>query len=161
MFEPLTEREQEILLLLSRGMTNREIALHLYLSQGTIKAHNHNIFSKLGVSTRTQALLRAQELDLIAPDNFSIDPTLSTMDNVSIVTLPLQLTPFIGRQVELAKLNELLNDERVRLITITGIGGTGKTRLAIETARMQVDNFMDGIFFVPLTPTLEAQNIPA
>lgn len=161
MFEPLTEREQEILLLLSRGMTNREIALHLFLSQGTIKAHNHNIFSKLGVSTRTQALLRAQELNLLTPDTFPNDSTLAPISDANVPNLPLQLTPFIGRENEINKLNELLSDARVRLITITGTGGIGKTRLAIETARMQVDHFGDGIFFVPLAPTLEAQNIPA
>ena len=71
MLDSLTEREHEILLLLSQGLTNKDIATRLYLSSGTIKAHNHNIFMKLGVSSRTQALLRAQELGLL---NLTLHP---------------------------------------------------------------------------------------
>ena len=160
MLEPLTEREQEILLLLSRGMTNKDIALQLYLSQGTVKAHNHNIFSKLGVSTRTQALLRAQELGLLAQGDLTDASLLPPVSDVRVSNLPVQLTPFVGRQGELGKLAELLTDVRVRLITITGTGGTGKTRLAVEAARQQIAHFPDGVFFVPLAQTLEARNIP-
>jgi predicted ATPase/DNA-binding CsgD family transcriptional regulator len=160
MLESLTEREQEILLLLSQGMTNREIAVQLYLSQGTVKAHNHNIFSKLGVSTRTQALLRAQELGLLEAGDLP-DTSVPANDDLATSTLPIQLTPFFGRKAELGKLTELLLDTRVRLITITGPGGTGKTRLAIEAARQQIDHFPEGVFFVPLAHTLEAHNIAA
>ncbi|MBC7813307.1 MAG: tetratricopeptide repeat protein [Burkholderiales bacterium] len=61
-----------------------------------------------------------------------------------------QTTPFIGRAEELGQLNTLLTDPNCRLITITGVGGTGKTRLAIKAAETQVDAFQHGVYFVPL-----------
>ena len=63
--EPLTEREFEILRLVSAGLTNREIAQQLVISAETVKKHAGNIYSKLGVSSRTEAAARARELDLI------------------------------------------------------------------------------------------------
>jgi predicted ATPase/DNA-binding CsgD family transcriptional regulator len=63
--DSLTEREREILLLLADGHSNQTIADQLYLGLGTVKAHNHNIFSKLGVNNRVQAITRARELRLI------------------------------------------------------------------------------------------------
>ena len=66
LIEPLTERELEILCLLAAGMTNQQIADRLIVVVGTVKAHNHHIFGKLGVSSRVQALARARELNLLA-----------------------------------------------------------------------------------------------
>jgi DNA-binding CsgD family transcriptional regulator/tetratricopeptide (TPR) repeat protein len=65
MLDALTEREKEILQLLADGHTNQIIADRLFLGVGTVKAHNHNIFSKLGVNNRVQAITRARELRLI------------------------------------------------------------------------------------------------
>lgn len=66
------------------------------------------------------------------------------------VQLPHHLTPFIGRQEELASLSKLLADPDVRLQTILGPGGIGKTRLAIEAARAQAESFADGVYFISL-----------
>jgi predicted ATPase/DNA-binding XRE family transcriptional regulator len=66
--------------------------------------------------------------------------------------LPAQPTSFVGRQRELAELTELLARAECRLVTLTGPGGIGKTRLAIEVARQQLSAFADGVFFVPLGP---------
>jgi DNA-binding NarL/FixJ family response regulator len=65
----LTEREREVLALLARGATNREIASELYLSFDTIKTHVRKVFAKLGVANRTQAAIVAREygLQLSAP----------------------------------------------------------------------------------------------
>jgi LuxR family maltose regulon positive regulatory protein len=65
LLDPLTEREQEILALISQGQSNREIAETLYISIGTVKGHVNHIFSKLDVQNRTQALLKAQELEML------------------------------------------------------------------------------------------------
>lgn len=62
---PLTEREQEILALLARGASNREISETLYIAGGTVKNHVSNILGKLGVRDRTQAALKAKELGLL------------------------------------------------------------------------------------------------
>jgi DNA-binding NarL/FixJ family response regulator len=58
----LSEREREVLQLLSRGASNKEIASALFLAEGTVKNHVTNILDKLGVTDRTQAALRAREL---------------------------------------------------------------------------------------------------
>ena len=61
----LTEREREILTLLARGASNREISEKLYIAGGTVKNHLSNILGKLGVRDRTQAALKARELGLL------------------------------------------------------------------------------------------------
>jgi LuxR family maltose regulon positive regulatory protein len=63
--EPLTGREVEILRLIAAGMRNQEIADHLFISLSTVKRHIANAYGKLGVSHRTEALARANELDLL------------------------------------------------------------------------------------------------
>ena len=63
--EPLTERETEVLRLISVGMTNQEIAGQLVISVATVKRHITNIYGKLGVGHRTQATARANELNLL------------------------------------------------------------------------------------------------
>jgi DNA-binding NarL/FixJ family response regulator len=64
---PLTERELEVLRLLATGRSNREIAAALFLAAGTVKNHVTNVLAKLGARDRTQAALRARELDLLGP----------------------------------------------------------------------------------------------
>ena len=63
--EPLSERELEILGLIATGQSNREIANQLFLAEGTVKNHVTNILGKLGVRDRTQAALKARELNLL------------------------------------------------------------------------------------------------
>ena len=63
--EPLSERELEVLRLVTAGLSNREIAAKLFISPGTAKTHIHNLCGKLGVRNRTEAATRAKELDLV------------------------------------------------------------------------------------------------
>ncbi len=65
MIEPLTAREQEVLVLIAAGCTNREIAERLVMTENTVKKHTSHIFGKLQVSSRTQALIKAREFGLI------------------------------------------------------------------------------------------------
>ena len=65
--EPLSQREVEVLSLMAAGLSNQEIADRLILALGTVKKHSNNIYGKLGVRSRIQAILRAAELDLIPP----------------------------------------------------------------------------------------------
>jgi DNA-binding NarL/FixJ family response regulator len=63
--EPLSERELEILQLIARGASNREIAASLFLAEGTVKNHVTSILGKLEVRDRTQAALKARDSGLI------------------------------------------------------------------------------------------------
>jgi LuxR family maltose regulon positive regulatory protein len=63
--EPLSERELEVLSLVTAGMSNREIGMKLFISTGTAKTHIHNLCGKLGVRNRTEAAIRAKELGLV------------------------------------------------------------------------------------------------
>jgi LuxR family maltose regulon positive regulatory protein len=63
--EPLSERELEVLALIAQGLTNREIASRLFLSLNTVKAHTRNIYGKLGVHSRTQAVAKAKALGVL------------------------------------------------------------------------------------------------
>jgi predicted ATPase len=67
-----------------------------------------------------------------------------------LTNLPAQPTTFIGRQRELAAVLALLRRDNVRLITLTGPGGTGKTRLSTQAAANVLDDYKHGVFFVPL-----------
>jgi len=66
--------------------------------------------------------------------------------------LPVQPTPFVGREAELTELARLLDDPGVHLLTILGAGGMGKTRLALEAGAAQMGNFERGVYFVSLAP---------
>jgi len=65
--DDLTDREREVLVLVARGMTNGDIATHLFLSEGTVKTHVKRIFAKLGLHDRTQAVIIAYEVGLVRP----------------------------------------------------------------------------------------------
>jgi LuxR family transcriptional regulator, maltose regulon positive regulatory protein len=63
--EPLSQRELEVLRLIAQGLSNQEISQRLFLALNTVKGHNQKIYSKLQVQSRTEAIARARELDLL------------------------------------------------------------------------------------------------
>jgi predicted ATPase/class 3 adenylate cyclase len=73
--------------------------------------------------------------------------------------LPAEVSSFVGRTAELARAGELLGE--TRLLTLTGPGGTGKTRLAIQLARARAADFADGVAFVPLAPISDPNLVPS
>lgn len=65
LIEPLSDRELEVLGLIAAGLSNREIAERLFIAVGTVKRHAHNLYGKLAVDSRTEAVARARELELL------------------------------------------------------------------------------------------------
>jgi len=88
-------------------------------------------------------------------------PPLKTLDTHRN-NLPIQPTPFIGREKEVAAVTQLLRRPDMRLITLTGTGGVGKTRLGLHVAAELSDDFADGVFVVALAPVNDpTQVVPA
>lgn len=150
--EPLTKREMNVLTLLAEGLSNQEIADSLVMEVGTIKWYNTQIYGKLQVENRKQAVTRALTLGILETE--TADPLQRLQHN-----LPADTLPFIGREREINELVQQLTDEKFRLVTILGPGGMGKTRLSIEVGRRLLGYFMDGVYFIPLAAVTSAEHI--
>ena len=136
---PLRERlRRQLILALYRSGRQSE-ALAQYQSARRMLA------DELGLEPSPQ--LRELERLILAHDPGLAAPTVPTVQRSN---LPLQPTPFIGRERELAAVVELIRDGGRRLVTLTGAGGSGKTRLAIEAASQLAAEYPDGVWWVPL-----------
>ncbi len=96
-------------------------------------------------------------LQVVVPDLPAHFPALNMVEG-SANNLPAQLTDFIGRETEVGELIRLLNDSR--LITLTGSGGCGKTRLSLHVARRIQSEYPDGVWLVELAPLADPALIP-
>jgi predicted ATPase/class 3 adenylate cyclase len=92
--------------------------------------------------------------DLRAPERLSQlgETRFPPLRSLHRTNLPVPATPFVGRETELAAVRSLLLEPDVRLVSMTGPGGTGKTRLALQAAADVSDDFPDGVFWIPLAP---------
>ncbi len=148
----ITEREIEVIELLSEGLTNNEIADRLFLSKNTIKWYVQQLNQKLFTNGREGIVKEALRLGLLdLPENSEI--------GIIRTNLPYQTTPFVGRGSELDQLQQILSDSNNRLLTILAPGGMGKTRIALELAQQQLSLHRDGVFFVPLESIYDVDGI--
>jgi predicted ATPase/DNA-binding CsgD family transcriptional regulator len=152
--EPLQPREIEILGLISDGLSNREISQRLHISTDTVKWYNRQMYKKLGVSNRSQAMKVARQQGLFEEKTSSPTAEESPTHN----NLPAQLTSFIGRGKEVEEIIGLLKTHR--LVALTGSGGTGKTRLALQVAGNLTQSYRDGVWLVELAAIREAELVP-
>lgn len=110
---------------------------------------------------RLKDLMPAQRLfQLDAPGLEHEFPPLRSLETRP-TNLPLQPTPLIGREREMREVAGILNQPDVRVVTLTGTGGTGKTRLALQVAADLLDDFADGVFFVGLASLADPELVLA
>jgi predicted ATPase/class 3 adenylate cyclase len=101
---------------------------------------------------RLKDLIRPERVFQIAGPGLFVDfPPLQSLDARSH-NLPVHPSALLGRERDVARARERLLRDDVRLLTLTGPGGTGKTRLALQIAAEAIDQFADGVFFVALAP---------
>jgi len=110
---------------------------------------------------RLKDLGRAEQVfQLEAPHLPSSFPQLASLDNPELPNnLPILLSAFVGREAELSRVRELVSSSR--LVTLTGAGGSGKTRLALQAAAEQIGRAPDGVWLVELAPLTDGEQIPA
>ena len=97
-------------------------------------------------------------VQLCHPDLRNDFPPLRTPKSIGAHNLPMQLTSFVEREAEMHEVRQLVADNR--LVTLTGAGGAGKTRLAVEIAAGIAPEFGDGVWYVDLAPITDAEVVP-
>jgi len=154
LIESITDREREILALMAKHYTNKEIAGTLHLALSTIKWYTKQIYGKLTVNNRHEAVKRATELGILGADQPGFKPN----------NLPSPPTIFVGREEEFEEIVSLLTKDEIRLLTLHGPGGSGKTRLAIQAASKLVELgdtvFPNGVWHVSLASLQNPELIP-
>ena len=152
--ESFSAREIEILQLISRGDSNREIANKLHLSIETIKWYNKQMFMKLDVKNRVQLINEAAGLSLLQTK--WIDSTNERPE--AIGNLPVQLTSFVGRRNQITEIKALIRNNR--LVVLTGAGGSGKTSLALKVGETLEGEFINGVWLVKLADIQDPSLVP-
>jgi predicted ATPase/class 3 adenylate cyclase len=101
--------------------------------------------------------------DLAAPERIYQlgDGAFPPLKALSVSNLPVPASPFLGRETELEDLSGKLSDPAVRLLTVLGPGGIGKTRLALQAAAEASDAFIDGLWWVALAPLSRVEQAPS
>jgi predicted ATPase/DNA-binding SARP family transcriptional activator len=110
-------------------------------------------------------LQQDSSLDLAAPPVAPSAPGPGSFSPLATLAhgpsnLPTQTSDFLGREAQLEAIGDLLETESVRLLTLTGPGGIGKTRLALQAAAGHIDRLDDGAFFVDLSPVRDPDRVP-
>lgn len=138
--EILTQREQEILQLIIEGLSNKEIAQKLTVTHGTVKWYVNQIYEKLGVRSRVQAMVRARELNLVVKGNENLDALQVATEDFKAdnpykglrAFQSADYQDFFGREKLTAKLLKRIVEkgDYSRFLAIVGPSGSGKSSLA-------------------------------
>ncbi|MEJ2510834.1 MAG: tetratricopeptide repeat protein [Anaerolineales bacterium] len=137
------------------------------------RAHQHLMFCFMAQGNRIAALQQYEICQSVLWEELAVEPTDATVAlyewirqapeeikpfAAQITNLPIPLTSFVGRKQEMADVKQFLSN--TRLFTITGTGGSGKTRLAIQVASDLIDAFKDGVWWVDLSSLTDGSLLP-
>jgi len=146
----LSRREREVAGLVAEGLTNRQIAERLFIAERTAEGHVEQIRNKLGFTSRSQIAAW-----VAASPEVGVGPPAAGKRRSNLPAPPGEL---LGRDREVAELGELVSRRR-GVVTLTGPGGIGKTRLALAVAAKLHDQFADGVWFVDMAPLRDPDHI--
>ncbi|MBX3085598.1 MAG: tetratricopeptide repeat protein [Anaerolineae bacterium] len=148
---------------------------HLELDPLLEDVHRDLMYMLAHTGQRSAALMQFETCRRLLADELGISPSSETAslyqkiqagrltvlpDAGSMSNLPMPTTPFIARPPEMVQLGERLDDPTCRMLTLFGTGGTGKSRLALQAASERVEDYRDGVYFVPLVSLNNAGYIP-
>jgi DNA-binding CsgD family transcriptional regulator len=136
-------RELEVARVVADGLSNPVIAWALFISVATVKTHVSHILAKLGLDSRVQLV------SWVAGHDPGPPPSARQVGNI-----PSPVSSFVGRAGELEQTAAVLGESRV--VTLTGAGGVGKTRLALQAAAQVAPRFADGAWLAELAPVRDA-----
>ncbi len=156
--DPLSEEGQRGLIAALAYSGQRGLALKQYNSYVRLLRDELNAAPE-AATTQLYTQIQNQQLT-IPPPRAEGSTQPQTLTKPAIVRLPRPATPFIERHIELNQIAERLANPDCRLLTIVGPGGSGKTRLAIQSAADCTGQFSDGIYFISLAATQSAAFIP-
>ena len=145
----------------------------LTLDAANERAHQHLMFCYLATGRRCEALKQYDECERALEIELGVKPAAETTalfewirqtpsesksPAALLTNLPIPLSSFVGRQREMTEIKRLFS--QTRLLTLTGAGGCGKTRLAIQVATDLLDSFKDGVWWVDLAPLRDTALVP-
>ncbi len=142
---------------------SRQLMLALYRAgrqgeaSGVFQQVRERLVEELGMEPGAELQSLLKQILNQAP-GLELAPGISMRVERRLDNLPLQLTSFVGRVAELAEVTRLLSQSR--LVTITGAGGVGKTRLALQAAHQLRDKYRDGVWLVELAPLSDSSVLP-